>query len=241
MAQLRSRSSGATAALSAPSAAPRFALGWAALLYALCTLSLAYPILQGRFLAGPNSDQFKAGYAFREFAATYLHQTGHIPLWNPYLMGGVPYVAGMAGDIFYPPSLVLRGILPTDLAMSLAFALHLFFAGLFTYLFLRAARLGFHGALIGGVAYMLGGFVASLAGSGHDGKLYIAALLPVVLWLLLYGVRDGRAWAWGVLAAAIGFAVLSPHPQVLQYLLLTGGAFALYLAIAEVRAGRIDR
>ncbi len=221
--------------------APRFALGWAALAYALATLSLAYPILAGRFLASPNSDQYLAGYAFREFAATTLKTAGHIPLWNPYLMGGVPYVAGMAGDIFYPPSLLLRAIFPVDVAMSLAFALHLFFAGLFAYLFLRSWRLGFYAALIGGLAYMLSGFVASLAGAGHDGKLYIAALLPLVLWLVTLGVRDGFRWVWGVLALAIGFAVLSPHPQVLQYMLLTCGAFALYVAIAEMKGKRIER
>jgi hypothetical protein len=221
--------------------APRFALGWAALAYALATLSLAYPILAGRFLASPNSDQYLAGYAFREFAATTLKTAGHIPLWNPYLMGGVPYVAGMAGDIFYPPSLLLRAIVPVDVAMSLAFALHLFFAGLFAYLFLRSWRIGFYAALIGGLAYMLSGFVASLAGAGHDGKLYIAALLPLVLWLVTLGVRDGFRWVWGVLALAIGFAVLSPHPQVLQYMLLACGAFALYVAIAEVKGKRIER
>ncbi len=223
------------------SAAPRFALGWAALAYAIATLSLAYPILAGRFLASPNSDQYLAGFAFREFAATALKTAGHIPLWNPYLMGGVPYVAGMAGDIFYPPSLLLRAIVPVDVAMSLAFALHLFFAGLFAYLFLRAWRMSFYGALIGGLAYMLSGFVASLAGAGHDGKLYIAALMPLVLWLVTLGVRDGFRWVWGVLALAIGFAVLSPHPQVLQYMLLVCGAFALYVAIAEVKGQRIDR
>jgi hypothetical protein len=222
-------------------AAPRFALGWAALAYALATLSLAYPILAGRFLASPNSDQYLAGYAFREFAATTLKTAGHIPLWNPYLMGGVPYVAGMAGDIFYPPSLLLRAIVPVDLAMSLAFALHLFFAGLFAYLFFRSWRMGFYAALIGGLAYMLSGFVASLAGAGHDGKLYIAALMPLVLWLVTLGVRDGLRWVWGVLALAIGFAVLSPHPQVLQYMLLACGAFALYAAIGEVKGGRIER
>lgn len=220
---------------------PRFALGWAALAYALATLSLAYPILAGRFLAGPDSDQYKAGYAFREFAATMLHNVGHIPLWNPYLMGGVPYVAGMAGDIFYPPSLLMRGIFPVDVAMSLAFALHLFLAGIFAYIFMRAWRMSFYAALIGGLAYMLSGFVASLAGAGHDGKLYIAALMPLVLWLVTLGVRDGFRWVWGVLALAIGFAVLSPHPQVLQYMLLACGAFALYLAISEVKGGRIER
>ncbi len=225
----------------AEGAAPRFALGWAALTYALATLSLAYPILAGRFLASPNSDQYLAGYAFREFAATTLKTAGHIPLWNSYLMGGVPYVAGMAGDIFYPPSLLLRAILPVDVAMSLAFALHLFFAGFFAYLFLRSWRIGFYAALIGGLAYMLSGFVASLAGAGHDGKLYIAALLPLVLWLVTLGVRDGFRWVWGVLALAIGFAVLSPHPQVLQYMLLACGAVALHLTISEVKGKRIER
>jgi hypothetical protein len=223
------------------SAAPRFALAWAALAYAIATLSLAYPILAGRFLASPNSDQYLAGYAFREFAATTLKTAGHIPLWNPYLMGGVPYVAGMAGDIFYPPSLLLRAMVPVDLAMSLAFALPLFFAGFFAYLFFRSWRLGFYAALIGGLAYMLSGFVASLAGAGHDGKLYIAALMPLVLWLVTLGVRDGFRWVWGVLALAIGFAVLSPHPQVLQYMLLACGAFALYVAISEAKSGRIER
>ena len=223
------------------STAPRFALGWATLIYALSTLSLAYPILVGRFLASPTSDQYLAGYAFREFGASMLRASGHFPLWNPYLMGGVPYVAGMAGDIFYPPSLLMRALFPVDVAMSLAFALHLFLAGLFTYVFLRSWRLGFYAALIGGLAYMLSGFVASLAGAGHDGKLYIAALMPLVLWLITLGVRDGRRWVWGVLALAIGFAVLSPHPQVLQYMLLACGAFALYAAISEVKGGRIER
>ena len=53
-----------TAALSAP----RFALGWAALVNAVATLSLAYPALAGRFLVNPHSDQYIAGYAFRDAA-----------------------------------------------------------------------------------------------------------------------------------------------------------------------------
>src|SRR5881396_2777521 len=82
--------------------APRFALGWAAIVYAIGTLSLGYPALVGRFLVNPHSDQYIAGYAFREFAAATLKTTGHFPLWNPYLFGGMPYIAAMHGDIFYP-------------------------------------------------------------------------------------------------------------------------------------------
>ena len=223
----------APAASEAP-AAPRFAAAWAALFYAACTLALAYPILLGKFLVNPHSDEYKAGYAFRHFGAEGLSKLGQIPLWNPYQYGGMPFVGAMHGDIFYAPSMLLRAIAPTDVAMSLTFALHLFLSGLFAYLFLRAARLTFAGALVGGTAYMLSGAVAGLAFPGHDGKLYVCALLPLSLLLLLRGLRDGTLWVWGILAIVVGLAVLSPHPQSLQYMLLVDGAFALFVAFGRV-------
>src|SRR5438093_7092303 len=223
-------------------AVPRFASLWAALTYAVCTLALGFPALAGGFLVSPHSDQYLAGFGFREFAASQLKAGKGIPLWDPYLYGGVPYVAGMAGDIFYP-TFLLRAALPTDVAMTWSFIIHVFLAGLFTHGFLRAWGLGFGPALIGGIAYLLCGHVASLVSPGHDGKLYISALLPLALWMLVRGVRDGRNWSWGVLAIVIGLAVLSPHPQLLQYMLLACGAFALYLAFGptEIAAGDVQR
>ena len=132
----------------------------------------------------------------------------------------------MHGDIFYP-TFLLRMIMPTDMAMTWEFPIHLFLCGLFTYLFLRAWSFGFYGALVGGLAYMLGGSIAGYASTGHDGKLFVSTMLPLALLLLTRGIRDGRIWAWGALAITIGLAVLSPHPQLLQYLLLAAGAFAL--------------
>ena len=43
----------------------------------------------------------------------------------------------MHGDIFYP-TFLLRMVLPTDVAMTWGFIVHLFLAGLFTFGFLRA-------------------------------------------------------------------------------------------------------
>lgn len=220
--------------------APRFALGWASLVYAVAALSLSYPALAGGFLVNPHSDQYIAGYAFREYAAQYMKTHGGFPLWNPYLYGGMPYVAAMHGDIFYP-TFLLRLVLPTDVAMTWSFILHVFLAGVFAYVFLRACGLGFFGAVVGGLAYMMGGNVAGLVSPGHDGKLYISALLPLTLLLVLRGVHDGRRWAWGALAIVVGLAVLSPHPQLLQYLLLAAGAFALYLAFSEFGGVQLAR
>jgi hypothetical protein len=244
MAQRRERSS--PAQVSKPTIdiaalpAPRFAFGWAALVYALGTLSLAYPALVGRFLVTPRSDQYIAGYAFREFAATTLKATGHFPLWNPYLFGGMPYVAAMHGDIFYP-TFLLRMIMPTDAAMTWGFVIHVFLSGLFTYGFLRAIGYGFYGSLVGGIAYMMSGQIASYVSPGHDGKLFVSALFPLALWMLYRGIRQGRGWSWGAFALIVGLCVLSPHPQLLQYLLLTCGAYALFLAFSAVDGVNLPR
>jgi hypothetical protein len=216
-----------------PEWSPPFAGAWAALTFALCTIALGFPALSGGFLVNPRSDQFFAGYPFREFAAASLRSGHGIPLWNPYLFGGMPYVAAMHGDIFYP-TFLLRMILPTDVAMTWSFMIHIFLAGFFTYLLVRAWGLGFLPSVIGGIAFLMCGPIAAYVSPGHDGKLYVSALFPLVLFLLIRGIRDGRNWAWGALALTIGLAVLSPHPQLLQYTLLASGAFALYLAFAEL-------
>ena len=220
--------------------APRFALAWSALVYAVAAVSLGWPALAGKFLVNPASDQYKAGYAFREFAAHTLRTTGSFPQWDPYLFGGMPYVGAMHGDIFYP-TFLLRMILPTDVAMTWSFILHVFLAGLFTYVLLRSLGFSFLSALVGGLAYMMGGPIAAYVSPGHDGKLYVSALLPLVLFLLVRGMRDGKKWTWGALSVTIGLAVLSPHPQLLQYLLLGSGAFALYLAFVSQDGVKLAR
>jgi Bacterial membrane protein YfhO len=242
MAQPREKSRPApdSANTSAALSAPRFAFAWASLVYALCTLALAYPALAGRFLVNPSSDQYIAGYGFREFAASTLRATGHFPLWNPYLFGGMPYIAAMHGDIFYP-TFLLRLVLPTDVAMTWGFIIHIFLAGLFTYVFLRGLGYGFYGALIGGLAYMMSGQIASSVSPGHDGKLFVSALFPLALWILHRGIRQGRKWSWGAFALIIGLCVLSPHPQLLQYTLLACGAYALFLALSSVDGVTLPR
>lgn len=210
----------------------------AALLYAFATLSLGYPAIAGKFLAGPNSDQFVAGYAFREFGAAMLKASGGFAQWNPYLFGGMPYVAAMHGDIFYP-TFLMRLVMPTDAAMTWSFILHLFLAGLFTYHFVRASGFGFYSALFAGTAYMMSGPLASLVSPGHDGKLSVSALFPLTLWMLTLGMREGRRWSWGVLALTVGLAILSPHPQLLQYLLLASFAFGVHLTVSMLRAREI--
>lgn len=221
-------------------AQPRLAWLWACLVHLAATLALGFPALAGKLLLNPRSDQYIAGYSFREFARQYFLDNGAIPQWNPYLFGGMPFVDAMHGDTFYPTAL-LRLLIGTGPGMTWGLLIHVFLAGVFTYAFLRAIGLSFLPAVLGGVAYQMGGNIAGLVSPGHDGKLFVAALMPLALLLVTRGVRDGRNWAWGPLALVTGLAVLSPHPQLLQYMLLATGAYALFLALGWGSDNAVER
>ena len=208
---------------------PRQAWLLALLTCVVGTMLLAYPALSGQFLVNSYSDQYIAGYSFREFGAQVLRATGGFALWNPYLFGGMPYVGAMHGDIFYPTAW-MRLVMPTDVAMTWGMIIHYVLGGFATYVFLRALGMKFTGALVGAVAYMLSGWNASYVNPGHDGKIFVGAMLPLILLCVLRGVRDGKNWSWGALAAFVGLGMLSPHPQLMSYLLMGAGFFALYVA-----------
>jgi hypothetical protein len=198
---------------------------------------LSLPAWTGKFLAGPFSDQYDTGYAFRDWLASEIKRTGKIPLWNPELFGGLPFVGAMHGDIFYPTAL-LRLVLPTGTAMNLGFIAHYVLAGLFAYLLLRRLHVSWAGAVTGAVAYQLSGVIGSYVSPGHDGKLFVTALLPLALIGLILGMRERRVEGYGLLALTVGLALVSPHAQMTYYLLIAAGAFALYLAFGEPAQGR---
>ncbi len=130
------------------------ALGFLTLWIAILSL----PMWTGQFLAGPWSDQYATGYAFRHWMAEQWRSLGHVPLWNPDIFGGLPFVAAQHGDIFYPTAW-LRLMLPTSVAMNLGFAAHYVMAGLFMYLFLRLIGVSWTSGVVGAVAYQLSGVV----------------------------------------------------------------------------------
>ena len=235
------------AAVATPAAGP----GWepsrpnlvATGFFALWVVILSLPMLAGRWLATPLSDQYAAGYAFRSWGAEWWRRLGHVPLWEPELFGGMPFVPNH-GDVFYPTSF-LRLILPVATVVNLNFVVHTILAGFFTYLLLRRFRVSWGGAVAGGLAYELTGLLASYPSPGHDGKLFASAALPLALLALWLALREKRAQGYGLLAISVALALLG-HVQMAYYLLIAAGLFALWLTLdpdtpgdTRVRLGRL--
>jgi hypothetical protein len=194
----------------------------------LAALTLYWPMFAGKVIWG--SDYYQAGWAFRHFGAEYWRQHHALPLWNPFIFGGLPYVGATHGDIFYPTAW-LRWFLPLDVATNLTFAGHLVLAGASMYALLRAFRLSWTAAVTGGLAYQLTGIVASQVSPGHDGKLFVSALAPFLFLALLRGVRGQSTTAYGAAALLVALA-LHGHPQTSYYLLVAGAIWTLFLVFA---------
>lgn len=216
----------------------------AAAFFALWVAILSLPMLAGKWLANPYSDQYATGYAFRAWGAEWWKRLGHVPLWEPELFGGMPFVGASHGDIFYPTSF-LRLLLPVATVVNLNFVVHFIAAGLFTYLLLRRFKLSWAGAVTGGLAYELTGLLASYPSPGHDGKLFASTALPLALLALFLALRERRKEGYGLLAVAVALALLG-HFQMAYYVLIAAGLFALYLTFdpeapgaLRVRIGRL--
>ena len=209
----------------------RFPVLSAAAIYAGVVALAFAPFWAGNFLINPMSDM-RNGYAFRSFAAEYMRNAGGFPQWNPYLFSGMPFIGAIGGDVFYP-TFLLRLLFPVDIGITLGFMLHIVLAGLFTFLFLRTLKLEWGAAFVGGAAYMFTGQVVSLVSPGHDGKLFVSALLPLALLFLYKAVvrNDWRHYLY--FGATVGLSLISPHFQMTYYLLMAAGFFWAFLAFAS--------
>jgi membrane protein YfhO len=136
---------------------------------------------------------------------------GHLPAWNPHVMGGLPFAADPQSGWMYAPAMLLFSALSCGVAMRMMIVLQPILGGLGLYAFLRSEGLSRPAATTGGLALALG-----LAAS----RLVLFLPFPsafawtaVLLWLCSATLKShtwaGRigwallaAGAWGQLAAA---------------------------------------
>ena len=120
------------------------------------------------------SDLVLENYVWKTFIVESLRQ-GDLPLWNPYLFCGLPFLAAGQHSAMYPFSMLFYAM-PIVQAYGYFTWLQLAMAGLFTYCFLRTLHLNSFGSLIGAVTYMLSAFMG------------VSIVFPMVI---------AAQWVWG--------------------------------------------
>jgi hypothetical protein len=156
-------------------------------------------------------------------------RAGELPLWNPFLFSGVPFLANPQPALLYPPVWLLL-LLPAAKVAGLLFALHIWLAGLGMYGWLRSESADRAGALFGAVVYAFCGYFAVRIFAGHIGVVMTLAWTPTLLWAFHAALKRDR-WTAAILGGlAVALAFLAGHTASLLYVLLVLGAYAMYKA-----------
>ncbi|MDY7077570.1 MAG: YfhO family protein [Chloroflexota bacterium] len=181
------------------------------LLWALVIVFFWRIALAGRVLA--DGDVFTYFYPYWA-EATRAMQAGRLPLWNPYLFMGAPFLANSQVGVFYPLNRLLWLLLPAHQSIHLTIVLHLCLAALNGYLWGRSRsslRLGRTGAWTVGAIFALGGYLGAQV--EHVNQLQGLAWLPLMLTLCDWLCGPNPQAAFASLAAVVGLVFLAGHTQ----------------------------
>ncbi|MEW6016096.1 MAG: hypothetical protein AB1690_12345 [Candidatus Zixiibacteriota bacterium] len=180
------------------------------------------------------SDTINAGIFFRHFYVEYFNAHGQVPVWNPFIFGGMPYIDAFHGDIFYPLSILkFFGNFYRMLGFNLV--LHILLAGIIMFFTARQFRLGRLAATLSALAYMFSGLLISLVAPGHDGKIFVTTLFPLTILFLDRGFEKKPVLNFTLLGLVIGVIILSPHPQLSYYSLWSIAAYSIFKLILRFR------
>ena len=137
--------------------------------------------------------------------------TGQLPLWNPYVLCGQPFVGNPQTWVLYPSSLLLF-LFSAERMVALSTVLHVLWAALGMRSFLRQQNRTTVAATLGAIAFAFGGALVSKA--QFPNMLQAMSWLPWLLWggeRLLERVSAGRL---ALLGLFVGLTLLAAHAQV---------------------------
>jgi hypothetical protein len=189
-------------------------------------LALAIPVvLFGMTPPITQGCDYQLMHQLQEFYLRASIRAGELPLWNPAVALGCPFLADPQTAVFYPPNWVFI-VLPESPALFLFLAFHFWLASFF---FLKLARqwAAPRGAAVGlAFAYLLSGSFMGRLLVGQLGYFSGMAYWPLVFYLAerLREKASLRDWVALVLAASGSF--LCGHPQCFW---LTAVALGFYV------------
>ncbi|MBI1882315.1 MAG: hypothetical protein HYR94_29435, partial [Chloroflexi bacterium] len=178
------------------------------------------------------SDLILENYVWKKFIRESI-AARQLPLWNPYILSGQPFLANGQHSALYPFSLIFY-ILPLDKAYGWFTVSQLWLAGLGMYVFLRTLRVTRLGALSGGLAYSLSAFfivsvVFTMIIAGATWLPLILAVIEIIIRKQEEKGRLGYSPIPYVAAGALilGAQTLAGHVEITYYVLLVSSYYAL--------------
>lgn len=151
---------------------------------------------------------------------------GHLPLWNPHIMCGVPFFGNVQSAMLYPLNWIFLR-LTTAAAINWSIAAHVFLAGAFAYAWCRQRGVGQIASTLGGAMFMFCGSLFCKIAPGHVALVCAIAWLPVVLFTIDRLFAGGRL-AWCLVgSSAVAMQLLCGSAQYAYYTALVAALYTI--------------
>jgi hypothetical protein len=175
-------------------------------------------------------DNLRQAYPNRVFAALSLMKKS-IPLWNPHILAGTPFLASYDTAVYYPLNLLYQ-VLPHIDAWSIMVMLQPIIAGIGMYLFLRSLDRPISASLFGSTVYAFSGWMIvyweEYIVLGHSIIwLPLALYASTVLWR-----KKSSPITAGILLSALCLSILAGYLQMTIYVFVTVILWNAYLCIS---------
>ncbi len=205
--------------------------------FLFCVLSFLYfwkPLLTGQPFYG---EDFLWQFLPMNYVALQLIHSGQWPLWNPYMMSGMPLFASLSFPLFYPGTILFL-IFSQHQATMLIYWFQIALAGYFTYKFSLLLQSPSESesapesqphlpAILSGIAFMFAGNVITLIYPGHTMKLIAATFIPIAM----YGIArafQSSSFRWFLITALVlSLQIFTLHFQVCYYTWILVGLYSL--------------
>lgn len=187
-------------------------------------------------------DTIPAGIVARDGYVDALRELGRVPRWQPGILGGVPYVESLSlADSLYPLSFLLLLFGDLHRAFGWRMVLHVPLAGFLMFGWMRALGTSRAAALVSGAGYMLAPVLVSLFFPGHDGKIFVTALAPLLFWVTERHFARPTLTSFTAIALVVASAILTSHFQMAYFLFGSVGAFAIFSGVRLWTQARAPR
>jgi O-antigen/teichoic acid export membrane protein len=191
------------------------------------------------------SDLILENYVWKQFIRESLSQR-ELPLWNPYLFAGAPFLATGQSAAYYPFSVFFL-LLPLPAAYGWYTVSQLWLAGVFMYLFARVLRMRRASGALSALVFQGSGFML-VSAAVFPMIIGAAAWLPLLLAIVEMVIRAsstqrgaGRTLPWVALGAlALGCQILAGHIEITYYTLLVMAAYAAWRLLSRTWQQRQD-
>jgi hypothetical protein len=173
------------------------------------------------------TDTIAAGVFFRAFYADFVRTYHMLPLWDPYIFCGLPFVDAMHGETFYPFA-GLKFFMPFFQALGYKLVIHVFLAGITSYHCAKSFKISRLSSAFVGLSWMFAANFVSLVYGGHGGKMYVMTIFPLSVFLLNRAFEKRRTFHFMLLGGSIGLMVLTAHVQMAYHALWGLGLYFLW-------------